>query len=170
MLQPVVTHSRRRDGGMCGPPWWWWDDGNSSTVLLSLLLGHTSTCFSDSYTCSFSAAPSPSLTGGLSFTAKSFALHRSKPGSPWPGRGGRRERRRTSPDQINATVSTSDKSCLWLSPLGPKRLALPHLLSCVCKQQGWARGEGSMSDWCHSQEWERPNYISYPSRAGKPLW
>lgn len=112
------------------------------TILLSppCWEGETSTCFSDSDTCSVSSAPTLSLTGGLSLTAKSFALHSSSHGWPQPsciqdssitaqakergsGRmqrkelGGAREGRKTSLDQINATVSTSDKSCLGSSLL-----------------------------------------------------
>lgn len=83
--------------------------------------------------------PTLSLTGGLSLTAKSFALHSSSHGQAQPSCiqvssitaqakergndrmqrkelwGGGRERRKTSSDQINATVSTSDKSCLGSS-------------------------------------------------------
>lgn len=32
---------------------------------------------------------------------------------------------------------------------------------------GGLEREGEMSDWCHSQEWEQANYISYPSREGQ---
>lgn len=49
-------------------------------ISLYFLLGGTSTSFSDSYTCFVSSAPTLPLTGGLSLTAKSFALHSSSHG------------------------------------------------------------------------------------------
>lgn len=76
----LMCNSRKTCGACkdhCG------DDGSMETVALpslSILLGQTLTCFSDSYTCSISSTLTLSLTGGLSLTAKSFALHSSSHG------------------------------------------------------------------------------------------
>lgn len=73
--QPWITEGEGRGRvGRCG------GDGSVEIFSSLLLQKETSTFISDSYTCSVSSAHTLSLTGGLSLTAMSFALHSSSHG------------------------------------------------------------------------------------------
>lgn len=164
---------------------------------LSLLLEPALPSFSDRYTCSSGSSLTLSPTVGLSLTAKSFAFAQQKPrvapfklhlgfqcysSGQWDTvaetRAGRWRRQKKewenlSSNQINAMISTSDKSCFGSSLLRARK-ASPASSPQLCLQARWKaeRWRGGMPDWCHSHEWEQANYSVFPipQEPASSLW
>lgn len=82
-----------------------------------------------------------------------------------------RERRKTSHDQINATVSTSDKSCLWLSPLRARKASSassPQL--CLQATGVGERGRKKCLIGAIAKSESSPIIFPIPQEWASPLW